>query len=129
MARPSSRYPTDLELEILKILWHNGTATVRQVKEQLADFRNLAHTSVMTIMTIMTEKGYLKRTKKGLGYIYKPSVNREETIRSILSDIVDRAFLGSTMAAMAHLLEISDVDEKEFAEMRKLIRKKERGEL
>ena len=56
MARPSSRYPTELELEILKILWQKGPLSVREVQEALDDFRKLAYTSVMTMLNIMSKK-------------------------------------------------------------------------
>ncbi len=126
MARRSSRYPTELELEILKILWRDGESSVRHVRKELADFRNLAHTSVMTMMTIMTDKGYLTRSKKGNYYVYKPHVTEQETTSGMLGDIVDRVFDGSTMAAMVNLLEVGDVDEEELAELRKIIKQKER---
>ncbi|MCL4694715.1 MAG: BlaI/MecI/CopY family transcriptional regulator, partial [Candidatus Hydrogenedentes bacterium] len=63
MPRIPSRFPTDLELAILKILWQRGPSTVRQVRDELAKERDLAYTSVMTIMTIMADKGYVRRRK------------------------------------------------------------------
>lgn len=126
MARRSSRYPTELELEILKILWRDGESSVRHVRKELAIFRKLAHTSVMTMMTIMTEKGYLKRSKKGNHYTYKPHVTEEETSSGMLGDIVDRVFHGSTMAAVISLLETGDVDESEMSELRKLVKQKKK---
>lgn len=126
MARRSSRYPTELELEILKILWRDGDSSVRHVRKELANFRKLAHTSVMTMMTIMTEKGYLKRSKKGNRYTYKPRVTEEETSSGMLGDIVDRVFHGSTMAAVINLLETGDIDEPEMSELRKLVKQKKK---
>ncbi len=125
MARRSSKHPTELELEILKVLWQEGESTVREVRMALADFRDLAHTSVMTMMTIMTEKGYLRRVKKGNKYLYKPRVTEEGTSLGMLEDIVERVFRGSTMAAVVNLLEAGDVDKAELAELRRLIKKKE----
>ena len=124
MARRTSKYPTELELEILKILWRDREATVRQVKKQLSSFRELAYTSVMTMMTIMTEKGYLKRSKKNNYYIYKPQITEQETTKGMLGDVVDRLFDGSVTAAMVNLLETGDIDETELAKLRKLIMRK-----
>ncbi len=124
MAGRSSRHPTELELEILKILWRDGPCSVRHVREELAGFRNLAHTSVMTMMTIMVGKGYLKRSKKSKRYIYKPNISEEDTTQGMLGDIVERLFQGSKMTAMVQLLEMGDIDEEELTELRKLIRQK-----
>lgn len=124
MARLPSKYPTELELEILKVLWRDGESSVRDVKQALEGFRKLAYTSVMTMMTIMTEKGYLKRRKKSNYYIYKPLITEKAITSGMLGDVVERLFDGSAMAAMVNLLETSDVDESELAELRKLIRRK-----
>jgi BlaI family penicillinase repressor len=124
MPRPPSRYPTELELEILKILWRDGPCSVRQVRDALVDFRELAYTSVMTIMTIMTRKGYLKRSRKGKSYRYTPLATEEETARGIVGDLVDRVFDGSAAAAVIQLLDTTDIDEVELAELRELINRK-----
>ncbi len=124
MARLPSKYPTELELEILKVLWRDGESSVRDVKQALKVFRKLAHTSVMTMMTIMIEKGYLKRRKKSNYYMYKPLITEKAITSGMLGDVVDRLFDGSAMAAMVNLLETGDVDESELAELRKLIRRK-----
>ena len=124
MARRSSRYPTELELEVLKVIWRDGRSTVRQVREALTDFRKLAHNSVMTIMTIMVEKGYLTRKRKGKSYVYSPRVTEQETTGGMLNDLVDRVFRGSAVAAMLNLLETSDIDAEELKRLRTLIGRK-----
>jgi predicted transcriptional regulator len=124
MARPSSPHPTELELEILKILWRDGPSVARHVHEALADFRDLAYTSVLTILNIMTKKKYLKRKKEGKSFIYEAVVARDRTTRTMLGDLVDRAFEGSAKVALVNLLETKDLDEEELLELRKLITRK-----
>lgn len=124
MARPASSHPTELELEILKVLWRDGPATVRQVREALGEQRKLAYTSVMTMMGIMTNKGYLRRTKKRGSYLYQPKLERDRTASRMLQDVVRRAFDGSTKAAVLHLIESGDIDEGELQELRRLIARK-----
>lgn len=121
MSRPSSRYPTELELEILKVLWRDGAMPVKEVRNALTRFRDLAHTSVLTIMNIMTEKGYLRKKKEGKTYVYEALVQEKETTRQMLGDIVDRVFAGSTAAAVVNLLETRDIDDDELAKLRSLI--------
>jgi len=124
MARPASTHPTELELEILKILWRDGPATVRHVREALGDQRKLAHTTVMTMMTIMTDKGYLRRRKTTGGYRYEPKLERESTASRMIQDVVKRAFDGSTKAAVLQLIETGDIEEGELQELRRLIARK-----
>ena len=128
MARKTSRHPTELELEILKVLWDLGSASVRDVRDALASFRDLAYTSVMTTLNIMVKKGYAKRRKQGASYTYRPLVNREATTGGMLADMVDRVFDGSAAAAVLHLIETGDLDESELRELRALIRRKEKGQ-
>ena len=121
MARPPSRFPTELELEILKIVWRDSKATVRQVRDAIVGFRDLAYTSVMTIMCIMTRKGYLKRKKRGKCFVYEALVTQKETTRGMMGDLVTRLFRGSTAAAMVNLLETGDVEGEDLDELRTMI--------
>lgn len=124
MARPASKLPTELELEILKILWQKSPASVRQVRDALVPFRDLAHTSVMTIMTIMTDKGYLQRSKDGGSFVYRPKVKQQSTLRSMLDDLVTRAFDGSTSALLLNLIATTNLDADELRKLRTLINEK-----
>ena len=126
MSRPTSKHPTELELEILKVLWHIGPATVRQVRDELAAIRDLAYTTVMTMMTIMDKKGYVQRKKDGRSFIYEAKYHEQKASKNMLQDIVDRLFGGSTTAVMQHLLETSEIDDEELKLIRSLINRKTR---
>ena len=128
MARPSSAYPTELELHILKIIWRDGPATVRQVREALAESRSLAHTSVLTIMNIMVDKSYLRRTMKDGRYVYRARISERATMRKMVRDLVDRVFDGSAVAVVLQLLETSDIDPEELKKLHSLINRKAKGE-
>ena len=117
MARPSSRHPTELELEILKILWGQGPLPIKQVRDALAGFRDLAVASVTTIMNIMVAKKYLSRTKQHGRYVYRPRVSQAKTVGRILTDVVDRAFDGSPAAVMLTLLETADLSDAEIGKI------------
>jgi BlaI family transcriptional regulator, penicillinase repressor len=124
MARPSSKYPTELELEILKVMWEFGPATVREVHERIQAFRPLAYTSVMTVMKIMTEKRYLRREKEGVGHRYHAQLDQESTTSSMLGDLVERLFDGSAAAASVRLLETVELSEEELNALRALLQRK-----
>ena len=128
MARPASKHPTELELEMLKIIWRDGASTVRHVRKELRGFRKLAHTSVITIMNIMVNKGYLKRTREGKSYFFETTVREEETKGGILGDIVKRAFDGSASALVMNLIKTGDIDRSELGDLRKIINDEAEGE-
>jgi BlaI family transcriptional regulator, penicillinase repressor len=124
VARPASKHPTELELEILKILWDDGPLSAREVRDRLAPDRDLAYTSVMTMVGIMEEKRYVARKKAGGNYVFSPRLRREAASRRMLRDLVDRVFDGSAATAMINLLESSDVDAEELRQLRELINRK-----
>ncbi|MCH7725060.1 MAG: BlaI/MecI/CopY family transcriptional regulator [Planctomycetes bacterium] len=124
MARQASKHPTELELEILKILWRDGVLTGREVRDRLAETRELAYTSVMTIMGIMENKGYVKRKKTGKTFFYSPRVTEAATKKRMLRDVVDRVYEGSTMSVVVNLLESADIDPDELKQLRALIKRK-----
>ncbi len=128
MARSGSDHPTELELEILKILWDEAPLPVREVRARLdsqAD-RPLAHSTVITMLNIMYDKGFLKRKKDGKSFLFWPKVKKERVTGGMMGDLLSRAFDGSLSAMVLNLLESNDVDEVELAEIRKLIARKSR---
>ena len=128
MPRPASKHPTDLELDILMVLWEKGPLSVRDVREALGPARKLATTTVMTIMNILVEKGYCSREKTGPVFVYSPKVTRETTSRRMLRDLMHRVFDDSPAAIMVNLLESSEVKEEELRELRDLINRKSEGQ-
>jgi predicted transcriptional regulator len=130
MARPASRHPTELELDILKIVWDGGPQSTREIREALAVAdrgRDLAHTSVITILNIMVKKGYLRRTKDGGAYRFFSCVDRKNVSGGMLDDLVNRVFDGSATSLMLNLLERTDLDDDEIRRLRKMIRRKTKG--
>ena len=126
MPRPASRYPTELELEILKILWERGPLPTRDIRDALASgeaARDLAHTSVITILNIMVDKGYLDRTKSAGAYTFSPRVKRDKVSGGMLDDLVERVFSGSAASLLLSLLERADLDDEEIRRLRAMIRR------
>ena len=122
MARPASEHPTGLELQILKILWEKAPLKVREVREALAEGgRPLAHSSVITTLNIMVDKGYLRRKPEGKLLLFSPRVSRTSVSKKMLGDVVNRVFDGSASAVMLRLLETAELDRAELLELRKII--------
>ena len=125
MARPASEHPTELELSILKVLWQKAPKTVDEVRESLAAAgRELAHSSVITIMNIMVRKKYLKRAKNGRAFEFTPLLAEDSVGRSMLQDLMTRVFDGSAQSLVLQLLETADVDSEELAAIRQIINRK-----
>ena len=125
MARPKSENPTELELEILKILWDTAPLSVRDVRERLEkNGRQLTHSSVITMLNIMVRKEYLKREKEGKAFLFSPTESKQDVTGGIVGDVVSRLFGGSTSAMMLNLLETGELDADELGEIRKLINRK-----
>lgn len=130
MARKRSKHPTELELEILKILWVKSPRTVRAVREAMAaENRELAHTSLITTLNVMFEKGFVKRepAREGRGYEFSPKFSRDEVSKGMVGDLVDRVFGGSASAMMLSLLENEQLDADDHAALRKAIERFRKG--
>src|SRR5919199_5233694 len=92
MARRKSEHLTRLELEIMHVLWETGPANVQTVQQRLG--RELAYTTVQTMLNILHRKGKVKRSLKDRAYFYKPAVSRRQVVRHAVADIVERLFRG-----------------------------------
>lgn len=125
MSRPASRYPTELELLILKVLWQNSPLRAREIQHALADGnRALAKTSVITTLNTMVEKKYLSRKQQGNAYLFSPRITESDVSEKVLGDVVDRVFDGSPSAVLLKLFDVKDVDPNELKELRRIINRK-----
>lgn len=125
MTRPKSTFPTELELEILKILWERSPLPVREIRELLANAgRTLAHTSVITVLNVMVGKKYLSRTMQGKSCMFAPKVARHAVTGGMLQDVIHRVFDGSTKAVALSLFESSEIRPEELKELRELLDRK-----
>jgi predicted transcriptional regulator len=120
MTRPLPR-PTDTELTILRVLWENGSATVRQVHEALAGARDTGYTTTLKLMQIMAEKGLVTRDESTRTHVYAARLTRDETQRQLVSDLVDRAFGGSAAALVMQALTAHSTSAEELKEIEEVI--------
>ena len=119
MARPKTENLTPLELEIMHVLWEMGPANVQSVQQKLA--RELAYTTVQTMLNILHRKGKVKRALKDRAYLYMPVVSRSQVVGQHMSDIVDRLFGGSAESLVMSLLETKHLTPKKLARLQKLL--------
>jgi predicted transcriptional regulator len=124
MPRPRHEQPTPAELEVLKILWdRDGPASVRDVLDavNLRAVPPRAYTSVMSLLNVMTDKGLLRRSPQGRAFLYEPVTPREQTLRSLLGETLERVYSGSARMLVAHLLDQSRPSADELDQIRSLL--------
>ncbi len=112
---------TPQELAIMKVVWRLEKATVRDVYEALRARRTIAYTTVMTMMKILEEKGYLKKTLVERAYVYKPSRPRQQVVGAMVREFVDRVFDGAAGGLLAHLAKDSRLSKNERQHIRRVI--------
>ena len=115
----------DQELEIMKVVWELGRATVRDVYEVLLKRRKIAYTTVMTMMNVLERKKFLKKRRRDRAYVYQAVRPKDQVTRAMVREFVDRVFSGSAHPLLVHLVEDRRLSEKDLQEIRRMIRKGE----
>ena len=121
MSRYPSPRPTDVELQILGVLWERGPCTVRRVHEVLAARRDTGYSTTLKMMQVMREKGLLTRDESVRPQLYRASESRPQTQLQMLDDLAQRAFGGSARKLVMRMLSAQRVSAEELAEMQRLI--------
>jgi predicted transcriptional regulator len=132
MPRPAHEQPTPAELALLKILWEIGEpCSVREVMARLNEQVDVprAYTTVMSLLSVMTEKRLLIRRPHGRAFVYQPARPREKTLRSLLGETLERVYNGSASLLVAHLLDQSRPSGEELTQIRTLIDAYQEGQL
>jgi BlaI family transcriptional regulator, penicillinase repressor len=121
--RQRSRTLTEQELEIMKVIWERDRVTVRDVYEALLERRKVAYTTVMTMMKILEQKGFLKKSQEDRAYLYRPAQAKRQVIGAMVKDFVNRVFNGSAEPLLVHLVEEHHLSQKDLEEIARLRRK------
>jgi predicted transcriptional regulator len=108
---------TPQELAIMKVVWRKEQATVRDVYEALQESRPVAYTTVMTMMRILQEKGFLTKVAEERAHVYTPAQPRQQVLGAMVRDFVDRVFDGASAGLLLHLAK----DNKLTARQKKLL--------
>ena len=121
MARKKSPHLTDAELRLMDVVWEKGKATVSEVVENLPKDVPLAYSTVLTTLRILENKGYLRHTKDGRSFTYRPVVEREQARESAITHLLRRFFEDSPELLMLNLMERRKIGARELARLRKRI--------
>jgi BlaI family transcriptional regulator, penicillinase repressor len=118
---PEAPALTPLELEIMKVVWDKGQATVRDVHAVLKERRQVAYTTVMTMMGVLATKGHLKRQRNERAYIYRPTRPAAAAIKAMVADFVDRVFDGAARPLLVQLIKDRKLTKQELEELARQI--------
>ena len=107
----------------MKVVWERGSVTVRDVYEALLERRKVAYTTVMTMLKILEQKQYLKKTQADRAYVYQPTQPQRQVIGAMVREFVNRVFNGSAEPLLVHLVEEHDLSREDLEEIARLRRK------
>src|SRR5262245_45886212 len=119
MAKSKNESLTPLELEIMKVLWETGAANVQTVQQGLE--RELAYTTVQTMLNILHRKGKVKRKLKDRAYFYQPAISRKQIVSQTVNDLVERLFGGSAESLVMSLVETKHLDAEKLERLKRLL--------
>jgi BlaI family transcriptional regulator, penicillinase repressor len=125
MPRPKTDGPTERELEILRILWKNGPCTTRDIhsalNEGLSKKEQAAYNSVLTILLIMLQKGYVKRDESSKSHVYEAAYKQDEVQERMLEGFIERVFGGSAMNLVTKALSMQATSQKDADKIKQLL--------
>lgn len=121
MARRPNPHPTDTELEILHALWKTGPASLGVIHRELLAHRDVAKTTVATMLNVMLQKRLVRRKEAPRGFLWSAVVSRDEAATGMLGKLIDRIFDGSAQRMIAHLVEGDRLSDEDLEQIRRLV--------
>lgn len=123
MARPKAPELTERELEIMQVFWDVGPGTAQEIRDELASRgRDLAYTTVATLIRILSDKGFLEQTNSERPYVYEPIRSFEEVSQTLVDHLLQRVFGGSREKLLVSLLGRQKLTKKERAVLDEILR-------
>jgi BlaI family transcriptional regulator, penicillinase repressor len=125
-SKKKSERLTPLETEIMNVLWEISPATVQTVQRRLG--RELAYTTVQTMLNVLVRKKKARRTLKDRAYYYRPAVKRDQVAGSAVKDLIDRLFGGSAESLVMSLVESRQLTPEKLARLQQMLEDREAGD-
>jgi predicted transcriptional regulator len=119
---------TDLQFAIMRILWERAEATVLEVQTGLRPERDLAQTTIATLLSRLEKRGVVEHRLDGRQFVYRPLVTEQEVRRSMVSELTALLFDGSSAALMSHLLHSRDIDPGDLDRVKRMIEEAGQGD-
>lgn len=117
--------PSELELQVLAVLWDHGPSTVRQVLDLLPDGKDRAYTTVLSVMQMLERKELVTHDRQGNANLYRPLQSRETIMKPFMGRLISNIFGGSKLRLVESLLGSEKLDAEELAQLQELLRQYE----
>jgi predicted transcriptional regulator len=123
MARPASSQPTEVELQILRVLWKSGGSTAREIHNALAELesRETTYSTTVKMLSVLLEKGLVKRDESASPQVYRAASSQKVTQRKLLGDLIDKVYDGSALSLVMQALSTRKASSEELAEIRRIL--------
>ena len=123
MARSMSTQPTEVELQILRLLWQSGGSTAREIHNGLAEVeeKDTTYSTTVKMLSIMLDKGLVKRDENASPQIYRAATSQKVTQRKMLGDLIDKVYDGSALSLVMQALASGKASAEELAEIRRMV--------
>jgi len=121
MPRYASSQPTEVEMQILRILWELGPSPVRVVHQRLQAAKGTNYSTTVKMLSVMLQKGLVKRDEQAQPHVYRPALTRAKTGKRLLDDLLEKVYDGSTMALVLQALASGKASKEELDEIRRIL--------
>ncbi len=121
MRQLGSPQPTDVELQILRILWELGPSPVRDIHQRLNEAKGTNYSTTVKMLSVMLQKGLVKRDEKAQPHVYRPTLTREKAGKRLVNELIEKVYDGSAMSLVLQALNSGTATREELAEVRRLL--------
>ena len=121
MPRPTSAHPTEVEMQILRILWDLGPSPVREIHKRLEAAKGTNYSTTVKMLAVMMQKGLVKRDEETQPHVYRPAVTRAKTGKRMLDDLIEKVYDGSAMSLVLQALSSGKATKEELDEVRRML--------
>ena len=128
MPRTPSSQPTEVELQILRILWRNAPATAREIHNQLAEVRDTNYSTTVKMLSVMLDKDLVRRDETVRPQVFRPAATQQRTQQRMLGDLIHKVYDGSAGSLVLQALASQKASPEELAEIRRALDEMEGGE-
>jgi predicted transcriptional regulator len=121
MPRSASAHPTEVELQILRILWDLGPSPVRDIHARLEADKGTNYSTTVKMLAVMLHKGLVKRDERARPHVYRAALSRAKAGKRMLSDLIENVYAGSASSLVLHALSSRQATDEELAEVRRIL--------